>query len=88
MAAAAKRQAGAARGKEAGRGQCKDCGGGGICEHGRVRSHCKACRCARAEADTQEKAAAALPRGCGRTGGRDGSGSSGVYRVYSGAGAT
>ena len=89
MAAAAKRQLGrGARGKEAGRGQCKDCGGGGICEHGRVRSHCKACRCARAEADTQEKAAAALPRGCGRTGGRDGSGSSGVYRVYSGAGAT
>ena len=52
---AAKRQAGVR--------ECKDCGGGGICEHGRVRSHCKACRCARAEADTQGKAAAALPRG-------------------------
>jgi len=25
------------------RSQCKDCGGGSICEHGRVRSNCKDC---------------------------------------------
>ena len=40
--------------------QCKDCGGSGICEHGRVRRECKDYRCARAAADAQEKAAAAL----------------------------
>jgi len=34
--------------------------GSGICVHGRERRRCKDCRCARAEADTQEKAAAAL----------------------------
>ena len=25
------------------RSVCKDCGGAGICEHGRVRSRCKDC---------------------------------------------
>jgi hypothetical protein len=37
--------------------ECKDskeCGN--ICEHGRLRHRCKDCRCARAEAETQEKA--------------------------------
>jgi hypothetical protein len=47
----------------------------------RRRDRCKKCRCARDEAD---KAAAALAAR-GRTGGRDGSGSGGEYRVYSGA---
>ena len=42
------------------RSACKECGGSGICEHGRWRHKCKDYRCARAEADTQEKAAAAL----------------------------
>ena len=26
------------------RSRCKDCGGGGICQHGRQRSGCKDCR--------------------------------------------
>ena len=25
------------------RSECKECGGGSICEHGRVRSRCKEC---------------------------------------------
>ena len=41
---------------------CKDCGGAGICEHGRQRTACKDCRFARAAADAQEKAAAALEK--------------------------
>jgi hypothetical protein len=44
------------------RSTCKDCGGSGVCmrEHGRQRRYCKVCRCARAAADAQEKAAAPL----------------------------
>ena len=44
------------------RDQCKDCGGGSMCEHGRERRRCKDCRFARAAADAQEKAAAALEK--------------------------
>ena len=42
------------------RDPCKDCGGSGVCEHGQGRTQCKDCRYARAAADAQEKAAAAL----------------------------
>ena len=62
--------------------------GSGICVHGRERRRCKDCRCARAEADTQEKAAAALAaysRLWPHWRARRRRGSGGVYRVYSGA---
>jgi hypothetical protein len=35
------------------RSQCKECGGGSICEHNRVRSCCKDCRAAKAAAEAK-----------------------------------
>jgi len=37
------------------RRQCKDCGGGGICEHQRQRGHCKDCRKLKDKAEEKEK---------------------------------
>ena len=68
------------------RSQCVDCGGVSICQHGRQRRFCKdCCGSGLCQQHLHEVQGSGCARGCGRTGGRDGSGSGGEYRVYSGA---